>query len=104
MLVIAIGGNTSSRTALKLRDYLTECFSREPSMLIIPTATGDPANFSEIQNFWAKIFKNVCILPLHKKVNSFLSEGELYNKLHNYDFVFFLWRRSKTNNSANKGS
>jgi cyanophycinase len=89
MLVIAIGGNTSSRTALKLRDYLTEYFSREPSMLIIPTATSDPANFSEIQSFWAKIFKDVCILPLHKKVNSFLSEEELHNKLQNYDFVFF---------------
>ncbi|MGB9824286.1 MAG: cyanophycinase [Candidatus Hydrothermia bacterium] len=89
MLVIAAGGNLSSRTALEIFEFLKEGFSRYPSMLIVPTATSDPKNFEEIRKFWADIFKNVEILPLHKKVNVNLTEEELRNAVNKHDFVFF---------------
>jgi cyanophycinase len=89
MLVIAAGGNLSSRTASEIFKFLKESFSRCPSMLIAPTATGDPKHFEEIRKFWADIFKDVEILPLHRRVNVNLTEEELLNAVNRHDFVFF---------------
>lgn len=89
MIIIPMGGNTSLNTALKVRDFLKGRFNFEPSMLILPCATGDPQNFHEIYEFWEKVFKRVKLVPFHKKANPKYSESDWDKLLEDANFVFF---------------
>uniref|UniRef100_A0A7V3ZX85 Cyanophycinase n=1 Tax=candidate division WOR-3 bacterium TaxID=2052148 RepID=A0A7V3ZX85_UNCW3 len=89
MIVIPMGGNISITTSFKISNFLKSKFNFEPSMLILPCASGDPKYFPEICEFWERAFKRVKLIPFHKKANTKYTESDWDKFLEDANFVFF---------------
>lgn len=89
VFIIPGGGNLSVLTLSKLRDFLMEGIKREPSVVLIPTATSSPGNFDKILEHWKGVFHKVELVRIHRKVKDLPSFSEFRELVYASDLVFF---------------
>ncbi|MEO0247673.1 MAG: cyanophycinase [candidate division WOR-3 bacterium] len=89
MFIIPGGGNLSILTLNKLRDFLREAINREPSVVLIPTATASPENFDKILEHWKSVFHMVKLIKIHRKIKDLPSLSEFRESVYGADLVFF---------------